>query len=499
MHRFGFSILLVILSAFIAVGCGSPAEKEGELPDLGSKNESPRKFDTRMRGVLDTPLLSGVFTLRPDKAIMEVQRLQVSGKNDNVTVSCNTNVGSSQWWQIRIDTEKTLWQMRLRDGRDLDREYAEVLAGSPGCVLKASPLPNPIVMPIAPLQVQPLVYEGRAEDGTKYTLTLPASADLDGATLLADPMAGKGQLTCHQILGDAARSAQASGGALKPVQIPEGKKFKSKKARAAYLKKLRAAQAKKLAAGVTLKTVKAPIIKPSDAAADDPFANVEVVEAFDENSSIGSAMVPDPDGRGRDDLILVHGIVGQITSREPARLGGLWCGRYQGGKAFKAKFGSQARLEQVNVDVPDPAEDPEGMPARLAGVLNSSGALGVRIATDPLLIAKLYPQKPMPIAVIQSDDARTQLVNVQIFLYANAKDAKKGVALINKRSQERPALVMTACDFVAVGEPQRPATTKKDETFTPSDDQFVKLDQIKADLIQLCKDSTPAGNAKKAK
>ncbi len=474
------AIMLTVLSALALAGCGQAPDKTGELPKINPAPTQAHVIDERLRGKITLPVISGVFTLRPDKSIMEVQRLQVSGSRDSVSMSCLSNVGSAQWWQIRVDTNKTIWQMRLREGRDMDPIFAELLVGSPGCVLKASSVADPLLMAMIPLEVQPFVYEGSA-GAVHYTVKLPASAQIVGATVQVDPPLNlsKGVLTCQQIVGDSANGASADpkvvAAQIKPLKVPAGKKFKTPKAKALFMAQFNKAQA----AATTAAWKKGFLLGKA--------------------GSVGDKMEIDPQDRQHKNLILVHGIVGQITSREPARQGGLWCGIYKAGKGFGARFTNLAKLDRVNIaDVPTIAA--AGLPAKVAKVLSDSGALGVKITTDAPIIARNNPTQgktKTPVATVEIDSTRTQLVGGSVLIYANETDAAaalKALEKLNISDRLRQAAVTLSaqnCEMVVQLGPADIAGSTDAAQQAVNDQKrqaaLVQIDKIRTQLQLLCK------------
>jgi hypothetical protein len=414
MNRLRILSCLTLLTITLS-GCGQAPEQPSKLPDFGTDTtDSARLLDQRLRGRLDLPVLSGIFTLRPDRSVLEVQRLQVSGTHDAVHLFCSTDVASESWWSSRVDTSKESWQMRMRAGRDLEVERAARVAGNPGCMVEATGLlATDVYMPLTPVEAQPLVYKG-ATGKASYTLTLPASANLAGAHLQATAK-GAGKLTCQQVIGDVAGGAVAGGSEPAIPKFPNA---------------------------AALRTWKAAHPMPQGA-------------LLGVSASPGDALVDDPTREGTK-TIHVYGIVGQSTSREVARLGGLWCGRYQGGKGYSARFTQLAQLHKVNVTVAKPADlDPEAQ--RVAAALMATGAIGVTTITDQSVIAKAYPKlDPQPTNVVITDDTRTQALSAQLLVYSDLAEATAVLRPL-RTSVLRGLQLSTACTTVIEAGPSSPA------------------------------------------
>lgn len=459
-------VAVLALSALVAAGCGEPPEKTGDLPQVKPETDQVVKIDERLRGTLKLPVLSGVFTLRPDKSVIEVQRLQVSGRRDNVTLQCVTSVGSDGWWQARVDPQKSVWEMDLREGRALKQEVALKLAGSPGCLVDSSSVKDPVAMPLVPLEKQPFVYKGKSGD-ISYTLTLPANSKLAGSRLQieAGETLAAGTMTCQQILGDTAGGASGSGKVIiiKPVKIPAGKKFKTAAQKVAFLRKLRAAQTKAVAAAQAKGFVLAKAGSPGD--------KFEL----------------DAESSRTDDFVLVHGIIGQTTSREPARLGGLWCGVYQGGEGYKARFADLAQMERVNIPSEAPQIDEDSLEAKSAQVLTQQGTLGVRITADATLISSAYPKlKPAPRTMVTTDEGREQLLDVVISFYETDSIAEKAAAVLTKGLKpDTLTTIEQYCEMVVQITPQG----------EPTGEAIDQEDQIRRSLEELCTTSENGADA----
>lgn len=402
---------VVALAALALAGCGQAPDHSGKLPDFGTdKPDSARQLDQRVRGRLDLPVLSGIFTLRPDRSVLEVQRLQVSGSRDSISLSCSTDVGSSSWWSSRPDTSKQAWQMSLREGRGLDSALAERLVASPGCMVQGSSgLLDQIYMPLTPVETQPLVYKG-ASGKVSYTLTLPASADIAGAHVQTTAK-GAGKLTCQQVIGD------VSGGAIMGGAEPAVPKLPTEAARRAWIAAHPRPQGTLL--GV----------------AGSPGDGIEIN--------------PSP---GRDKTMIVHGIVGQSTSREVARLGGLWCARYQGGRGYHARFSQIVQMHRVNVPIAAQIA-PSQQATAAAAALSATGALGVSILSEASVIAKVYPKlQPQPSDVVITDDTRTQALSAQLLLYPDQAQARSALVQLRKDKGRTGALSL-ACSTIIESAP----------------------------------------------
>lgn len=199
MKRFLHICLLagvLTLAAIVIGGCSaSPSNREPrndkasdpDLPDIAKPEKTKEQFDERLIGTLKKKEISGVFTLRPTTGVLDVHNLYVQGPNKTIALRCISDWSSGGFWEGRVRADEEVVQLKLEPGRKLtsttDLDETNLRIDKIGCILDAQPLEDPLFLDMTTKKQRPQIFLGRGS-GVIFRLVFNAKKGLEGKPVL---------------------------------------------------------------------------------------------------------------------------------------------------------------------------------------------------------------------------------------------------------------------------------------------------------------------------